>query len=117
MSAAPDPAYPSAPAGSDAEAFAAREREAEVLDAALELVVEKLRALALVQDETGIRARRALEALEAPATPEPVHQITRALASLLVAVVYSAARGDRLRLARLLNDVLREAARFEGRAA
>lgn len=108
-------AYPDRTFGTAAETVAAREREAEVLDDARELVLQKLAVLALVDDETGVQSRRAAEALRACPIPEPVYQVAQAFGSILTAIVYSVNRSDRARLARLLDDVLREAARIEPR--
>lgn len=109
--------YPLRTWQTEAEGVAAREREAEVIDRARKAVLDRLALLALVDDETGIQARRAAEVLQAPAIPEAVYQVVMAFGANLAAIVYRKESGDRARVAKLLNAVIVEATHVRPRAA
>lgn len=98
--------YPTVPAGTEAEGVAAREREAELIEAKFAEIRRELNVLAQVDDEAGLKARRMVETLDAPCWPEPVHQTIRAFAENLAVVVYSTDPGRRREAQRMIETAV-----------
>jgi hypothetical protein len=105
--------YSSRPWGTDSAIVAAQEREGEALDRAIQRALDLLAPLMLVEDDWGLRARRASEALRTRPIPEPVYLVAKAFGDNLAAIIYSRSTSDRARLARLLNELLIEATRIQ----
>lgn len=80
------------------------------LESAFQNVLATLRALSLVDDEPGLRARRALRELtETPFIPDAVAEVCRAISINIVSALYATNPGNRARRGRLIDALLQEA--------
>ncbi len=106
--------YPVHAYGTEAEAVAAREREAESLDAEVKAIAKRLQILMLVDDEVGARAARAYDDLtSAVFIPTTVWSVGLAIAWSTCGAVYGSERATRARFAKPLREVLAIAAEIK----